>query len=278
MTAIKKNSVPVWVTNVLPIILAVVAATLYIEHRFGGISDRLLKVEEAVRTLGNSQNDPLKTIIHDLLAVAANPATAPATAAKATDSASILLVALRDKKKEADPNFFLSTVASLDKISTNSRSTPEVVEASFKARTSLANYRSALEPTPVGINVLKFEKMEHAATIFPNFRITGGNFEVSKVTGDAVEVGKLDPNIHQDKPPALPYIEQALFQNGKQTLDNIEWVNVIFYNMHIRYNGGKLAMKNVTFINCTFEAPPTSRGAQVVDYAALQQTGALTIG
>jgi hypothetical protein len=279
MPAPKRNALPAWVSPTLQIVIALIAVTIYIEHRFSGVSDRLLKVEQAVRTLGNSQNEPLKSIIHDLLAVAANPDTAPATAAKATDSANVLLVALRDKKDQADQQFFASTVSTLNDIS-KKRLEPEVVNASFKVRTSLADYRSALVPTPaaIGANVWHIYKVSNAITIFPNTPVIGGNLELSGVSGDAVVVGKLDPRVHLDSPPGLPKFDGTLFQNGQQTLDGIEWVNVIFYNMRIRYNGGKLILRNVTFVNCTFDVAPTTRGAQVADYAALQQTGALTIG
>ncbi len=62
-----------------------------------------------------------------------------------------------------------------------------------------------------------------------------------------------------------------------QTLDGVEWKDVVFVNSRVRYRGGDLKLDNVRFVHCTFEVPESSRGAQLADYATLE-SGALNIG
>jgi hypothetical protein len=56
---------------------------------------------------------------------------------------------------------------------------------------------------------------------------------------------------------------------GQQTLDGTVWNHVLFMDMHIRYNGGPLYLKDVIFVNCTFEVHIGPREAKLLDYAAL---------
>lgn len=55
-----------------------------------------------------------------------------------------------------------------------------------------------------------------------------------------------------------------------QTLDNIVWKNVVFVNARIRYLGGPVTLKNVRFVNCTFDIP-AKVGQPILNYAVAQQ-------
>jgi hypothetical protein len=71
---------------------------------------------------------------------------------------------------------------------------------------------------------------------------------------------------------------QGVTLNGvTQTLDGVQWKDVVFVNSRVRYHGGDLKLDNVHFVHCTFEVPESSRGTQLADYATLE-SGTLTIG
>ena len=72
-------------------------------------------------------------------------------------------------------------------------------------------------------------------------------------------------------------IRGLTFDGVTQTLDGVEWKDVVFVNSRVRYRGGDLKLDNVRFVHCTFEVPESSRGAQLADYATLEN-GALNIG
>jgi hypothetical protein len=61
--------------------------------------------------------------------------------------------------------------------------------------------------------------------------------------------------------------EWIIADGGAAGLDGIEFRNVIFRNVRIAYHGGSLILKNVYFIDCTFDmavAPKTQQLAFAV--------------
>lgn len=56
-----------------------------------------------------------------------------------------------------------------------------------------------------------------------------------------------------------------------QNIGNLTWTNVIFVGSLIRYHGEPIRMANVTFVNCTFEHSPDSRGQALLDYLTTHQ-------
>jgi len=88
-----------------------------------------------------------------------------------------------------------------------------------------------------------------------------------------------------DNPPAKtapgpargPIVAGSRFSGGTQKLDGISWANVIFENMHIVYKGGPVQLRNVRFVNCTFDVSESPRGDQFLNVAILGESSA-TIG
>jgi hypothetical protein len=124
-------------------------------------------------------------------------------------------------------------------------------------------------PTSLQTNPWTFTPKEHAIRAFPNTVVTGGNFDVSAVTGDAVELGVATKYPLSFRPLPPPLFDGTVFQGGRQTLDGIEWRNVTFVQMHISYKGGVVKIEGVRFVNCTFDLPPDPRGAKLAQYVAL---------
>jgi hypothetical protein len=73
-------------------------------------------------------------------------------------------------------------------------------------------------------------------------------------------------------------VRDLILHGPSQTLDNIEWQNVTFLDMHIKYLGGKLSLQNVRFVNCTFEFPHNNLGLEFARYATLEPDNAVKIG
>lgn len=117
--------------------------------------------------------------------------------------------------------------------------------------------------TPPPINQLVFKPMEHAVKIFPGAFISGGAFDVSAVTGDAIERGISEVN------HSLPILDGTIIKSGRQTLDGFEWRNVTFVGTHIFYKGGAVKLEGARFVNCTFDLPPDTKGAKLAQYVAL---------
>lgn len=68
-----------------------------------------------------------------------------------------------------------------------------------------------------------------------------------------------------------------IMDGGDVNIDNIELRNVVFRNAHVAYFGTKpVSMRNVYFIDCTFDMPPTP-GAQRFALAVLEPGAAVTL-
>jgi hypothetical protein len=65
-------------------------------------------------------------------------------------------------------------------------------------------------------------------------------------------------------------ISNVIVVTPNQTLDEIVWNNVVFVNARIRYLGGAVMLKNVRFVNCTFDIQ-AKVGQPILNYAISQQ-------
>jgi len=240
---------------------------------------RVTKLEGAVKTLADQQSDPLKTVIHDLLAAATNAIPGrPDVAARAVGVVDSLLATLKKEKRPADPQYFQSAIATIDELSrriplAKSRGEthrPELKEAVFSTKISIAEYRSALEPTPpiAGLTWLIALPNSENGVGYINVPIHSNqvNFDFSFLgQREAIKVvpplkGLLSENV---------VIENAYIKGGYNVLDGIHWRNVVFIGAHVIYRGGELELQNVRFVNCNFEVPFDDRGSQITEYAAL---------
>jgi hypothetical protein len=65
-------------------------------------------------------------------------------------------------------------------------------------------------------------------------------------------------------------IDGLVVVTPSQTLDGIVWENVVFVNARIRYLGGPVTLRNVRFVNCTFDLP-AKVGRPILNYALAQE-------
>lgn len=225
--------------------------------------ERLAKLQDAIAVLSNQQSEQTQKLIHDLLA-AANKTGNSAVIAKALAISTSLTVTLRQEQRPASPEFFKTTMQNVGALRQKGQGQPELLTVLHKFKVNLAAYRSSLEPLPSEMGQFTFGSMEHALIISDSktaiFR--GGRWDFTKVTGDAIVLKGNTRNIT---------FEDNVIKGGNQSLDGIHWKDVTFIGTHIRYKGGALNIENVHFVNCTFDAPDTARGDQLIDYAALAQ-------
>jgi hypothetical protein len=239
--------------------------------QLGKMESRTTKLESAVKALGDNQSDPLKGLVHDLLATALNTLSQkPELAAKAINVASSLIATLRKEKRPADAQYFESAVSSINELRAKVRR-PELAKAVYSTGASLAEYRSALEPAPpiAGLTWLI------ATTDSENgVGYIGGPTHLNQVNFDFTFIGQREAI--KVVPPLKGLlsenvvIENGYIKGGYNVLDGIHWSNVVFIGAHIIYRGGELELKNVRFVNCTFEVPDDDKGSQITNYASLE--------
>jgi hypothetical protein len=61
-------------------------------------------------------------------------------------------------------------------------------------------------------------------------------------------------------------------RNCPQVLDGVHLTNVIFIDLRIVYRGGPVFLKNVVFVNCTFNVEQSEKGSQFLEAEALGKT------
>jgi hypothetical protein len=110
---------------------------------------------------------------------------------------------------------------------------PDMLKSVIEAKVSLAAYRSSLNDT--------------------------SGFSIMRERKSPVEI-------------SLGFtVANSSFRGGTQPLDGMNWVNVLFIDAHIVYNGGPVTLHNVRFVNCTFSVPDSIRGDSLLDAAILNQ-------
>jgi hypothetical protein len=62
-----------------------------------------------------------------------------------------------------------------------------------------------------------------------------------------------------------------------KTLDGLRINNVIFQHMHIKYSGGALELKDVYFVDCTFEVEQSRNAVQFAEQVAADPSVSLTV-
>jgi len=276
-SAINFHSMIVQQTNVLNV--KIDAANKDLFEKLARIETRATKLEGAVKTLGDQQSDPLKTVIHDLLASAAYALPQkPEVAARAIGVADGLLATLMKEKRPAEPEYFQQTISVMNELNQRiprSKTTGDRTEgtglrtAVYSTKISLAKYRSVLESVPpiAGLTWLIFTPDATSGQFIKGpIHLNQVNFDFSFLgQREAIKIvpplkGLLSENV---------VVENAYIKGGYDVLDGIHWRNVVFIGSHIIYRGGELELRNVRFVNCTFEVPPSEHGDKFVNYAAL---------
>jgi hypothetical protein len=269
---------------------------------------RMARVETAVHILAGSSGEKTRSMVDEALTISQNAASSSVDllsslkgyldhgdktrATEVANDAQELLMTAKESKSPVPPGYFPGTVALFNNLP--AVTDPEVEGHLLSARVALAEYHSALEANPdlpakdvqlkvpMGAPVTSqaltgnaVYRAEHQLTLAPQ---TALQAQGAVIDGSAVPVGT----------DLIEAASASLAKNGNsvsglmlngvtQTLDGIEWKNVVFVNSRIRYRGGDLRLDGVRFVNCTFVVPAGSRGLQMADYATLE-SGVLTIG
>jgi hypothetical protein len=269
---------------------------------------RMARVETAVHIIADGEGEKTRTMVDEALTISQNAAASSAEllgnmkgyldkgdrvrAVEVAYNAHELLMAAKENKSPVPPGYFASTVALLNNLPAVSDA--EISNRLLSARVALAEYHSALQSNP-----------ELPAKELPLKVASGASVTTQALSGGTVYRAsnqlRLLPKTDWQAPGAvvdgsavpsgtdlLQTASGSLAKNSDsisgltldgvtQTLDGVEWKDVTFVNSRIRYRGGDLKLDNVHFVNCTFEVPSSSRGAQLADYATLEN-GALNIG
>jgi hypothetical protein len=269
---------------------------------------RMARVETAVHILADTSGEKTRTRVDEALTISQNAASSSTEllgslkgyldrgdkvrATEVAYSAHELITVARENKSPVPPGYFNGAIGLLNNL-------PAVTDADVESRVlstrvALAEYHSALQANP-DLPAKQVQLKLSADGAVNSQALTGG--AVNRAGGQlalAPQTALQAPGAVVDGsavPPGTDLLEPAsssLAKNGDsvsgltlasvtQTLDGIEWRNVTFVNSRIRYHGGDLRLENVHFVNCTFEVPSDSRGAQLADYAALE-SGILMIG
>jgi hypothetical protein len=224
--------------SAIAILAVIVPLGIHLDNKIGGLqgdyqhlSQRLDKLDSAVKAISSQQSDQTQKLVQNLLA-AAKTNNDPQQSRKALMAATSLTQTLRTAKVAAPPEFFRSSVDDLNDL------TPKVgAIPAFQAKLALANYRSSI--TTVQISGPVFQ-CTGEASVKPSFDGTHSVKNISLVGCVVV-------------------------------LDNKDLTNVTFINAHIIYRGGPLHLDHVLFVNCTFEAQPDKNASNLLEYAALDQ-------
>jgi hypothetical protein len=174
----------------------------------------------------------------------------------------------RKSKTPVDTAFFGDTYVKLSQL----RDVSQLAKGYQTARVQLATYRSVLQPTPRHTG--NENKLRTPTT--PS-NLSQGTTIVLTAPGDFIISNPLSRKLSN-----AFGVEDITFVGGvdgvTQTLDGIQWKNVVFVNVHIRYEGAEVVLENVKFANCTFEIVNDRRGNQVTDYAILSMPPKLVVG
>ena len=179
------------------------------------------------------------------------------------DHASELLEAVNQEimknmedRTPASGGFFTTASMNVYGIKTSS---PALSNDSQTTWLRLAEYRSALEEPP------RVNFSSHGS-----IPIIGGP---QLFDGDVFDFGVSKENNLVLKPGPdgkMPYhilVKKSFFRGGAQVLDGIYWDNVTFVRTHISYEGGQVFLRNVSFVNCTFNVVNDPRGDRFLDFA-----------
>jgi len=262
----RKLGVPPW-GQVL--ILALVFLLLAFGSVLWSGYSRLNKIESAVWVLASQQSPQSRDLVRDLLSQARKDAVSGNVdqAVAATQLAVAYVSSAKKERIPAPAEYFGELLDSLD--ATNlAHGRQDLVQASFGARVALAEYRSALYTSPQLPSVQK--AVRNTSVIPPPDRV-----DPVSISGTVLR-SNLPPGadfLSVSSPRLLSRnisVGGITFVGGSQTLDGIHWVNVTFVNTFVRYEGGEAELRNVRFVNCTFQFAGGPGGTALANYVVLE--------
>jgi hypothetical protein len=193
------------------------------------------------------------------------------TAEMDVDRAESTVMIARLQSRTASPEFFVSSVANLDRVLQSHADDARLVEHVTLARIEVAALRSSLGPPAAAVApvVTQGAPRELAANMLLDPALLGGKF---------LDATNMPDNSEVLLPPASRTfadnirVQDLTIAGAAQTLDGIHWRNVTFSGTRLRYEGGPLDLENVHFANCRFGFPIDARGARLATAITLGQT------
>jgi len=201
-----------------------------------------------------------------------------------------LLETAASRRTNVPQSFFQNSVQTLDQLKSSGVNGADIQKALVK----LATYRSALNPKPpLPKQTAVLPVNDFAFVVVPGVlnrsftsvnlnpwglpyggRVIGGSVAID-CTG--IKPGQeifANPAHSVEKPET---IEGFILIGATQTLDWIYWDGTTFVSTQIKYLGGPVRLRNVRFVNCTFDFPTDNFGQQLAKYAALEPKQELRI-
>lgn len=173
--------------------------------------------------------------------------------------ATALLKNATQNKSKANSSYFESVSQELYQL----KKVPDLSLDVHNAAVQLADYKSALQPQPT----LPENAVRVVNAINP--LVLKNRTVFQKTTpGDFFFIGYVVRSLKNATSIQGPVLE-GMVPGVTQTLDGIRWSDTVFINVHIKYEGGEMELRNVTFVNCTFEIVDSPRGTDVTNYIVL---------
>jgi hypothetical protein len=252
-------------------------------------ADREGRLESAIRLLTATVAPQL---VHELdkaleRSVAAAEQQGPKEVSAVVASFSDQVKILRDAKAPANQTFFSNSASTLERVASKY---PSIGPDAHPAIESLAAYHSeVVHPSNLAkifgpgakqaittddlaklpgdkdsfLKGFKVYMVSRSLTADPGVDVRGNQGAILFNMGDgdafiAASGGGV--------PGGARIVDGLLIVTPSQTLDGFVWENVVFVNARIRYMGGPVTLKNVRFVNCTFDTPPKI-GQPILNYA-----------
>jgi hypothetical protein len=219
-----------------------------------------------------------------------------------------ILVSARMQSQAVTPDFFQSSLAALDRVLQTHPDNQRLFEHITLARIELAQLRSAQIPIPGTSDSTQSraagdepasglrDPTDPAVTVGPGTRAPHSEsipgrvvfaspraldvralLDPATLKGNSIDATLMPETSEILLPPSARHladdvrVEGLTIQGASQTLDGIRWKNVTFIGTRLRYEGGEVALQNVSFIRCTFGFSTDERGARLASAVALGQ-------
>lgn len=241
---------------VILIVLGAVGTGWKLHSEFSSIKAQIGSLKMAVKILADSQGGRTKELVDDALAISkANlDAGNSKEAQSALSIANAVMAELKSSKVPADPQFFSESVNKFRSLRSALKVETVLTDEAFRGILELAEYRSALTAAPTDFHP-RYEYKGPEGVYIGNMNFANGR----EVISDSAFYGPQSA---------------ARGTEGGFLLDGLELQNVVFIGVTLRYHGGFLVMKNVWFVNCTFQVNQSVRGSQFLEVASLGQKSA----
>jgi hypothetical protein len=187
------------------------------------------------------------------------------------DRAESFVTAARLQTRVAQPEFFASSLAGLDRVAQQAPKNQRLIEHVTLARIELAAFRSSLEPwvAPGVARIIIAAPRTLIANKALNPASAGGSYLDATLMPDTAEI-LLPPSSRSFADNTR--VEELTIAGAAQTLDGIRWRNVTFVGTRLRYESGELDLQNVRFVRCRFGFESDDRGARLANAIVLGQT------